>query len=129
MMIQMAAKLMKKRGGGAIINIASIAGIKPSIHEMAYSATKAGVISLTKGFAKELGPEIRVNCIAPGLIQTRLSAGLVDDKEKVAEFIKRYPLKRLGYPNDIAPAVVFLASDASSFMTGAVMVIDGGTMA
>ena len=129
LMIQMAAKLMKKRGKGAIINIASIAGIKASMHEMAYSATKAGVISLTKGFAKELGPEIRVNCIAPGLIQTRLSAGLVDNKEKVAEFIKRYPLKRLGQPNDIAPAVVYLASDASSFMTGSVMVIDGGTMA
>ena len=130
LMIQFAAKLMKKRGGGSIINIASIAGIKPSINEMAYSVTKAGVINLTKGFAKELGPDnIRVNVIAPGLIQTRLSAALVDDKEKVAEFIKRYPLRRLGQPSDIAPAVIFLASDASSFMTGSVMVIDGGTMA
>lgn len=129
-MIQMAAKLMKKSGGGSIINIASIAGIKPSMHEIIYSVTKAGVINLTKGFAKELGPDnIRVNAIAPGLIQTRLSAALVDDEEKVAEFIKRYPLRRLGQPNDIAPAVIFLASEASSFMTGSVMVIDGGTMA
>ena len=67
--------------------------------------------------------------IVPGLIQARFSPALVDDKEKVAEFIKRYPLRRLGQPNDIAPAVIFLASDASSFMTGPVMVIDGGRMA
>jgi NAD(P)-dependent dehydrogenase (short-subunit alcohol dehydrogenase family) len=129
-MIQQASKLMQKRGGGSIINIASIAGIRPSLHEIAYSVTKAGVINLTKGFAKELGPDnIRVNAIAPGLVQTRLSTAMVDNKEKVAEFIKRYPLRRLGVPNDIAPAVIFLASDASSYMTGAVMVIDGGTMA
>ena len=122
-------RIMIKQKKGKIINIASVVGLHANPIMSDYSASKAGVISLTRGFAKELGPEIRVNCIAPGLIQTRLSAGLVDNKEKVAEFIKRYPLKRLGQPNDIAPAVVFLASDASSFMTGAVIVIDGGTMA
>ena len=130
LMIQSAAKLMKKRGGGSIINIASIAGIKPGMHEVTYSMTKAGIINLTKGFAKELGPDnIRVNAIAPGLIETSLSAALVDTKEKRAQFINRYPLRRLGKPNDIAAAAIYFASDASSFTTGSVLVIDGGTMA
>ncbi|MBN1664934.1 MAG: glucose 1-dehydrogenase [Deltaproteobacteria bacterium] len=130
LMIQFAARLMKKRGGGSIINISSIAGIKPSIHEVAYSMTKAGIINLTKGFAKELGPDgIRVNAIAPGLIETGFSAALVDTEEKRASFLNRYPVRRLGQPNDVAAAAIYLASDAASFTSGSVMIIDGGAMA
>lgn len=130
LMMQFAAKLMKKRGGGSIINIASIAGIKPSINEASYSMTKAGIISLTKSFAKELGPDnIRVNAIAPGLVDTPFSHALVDTDEKMTVVINRYPLRRIGKPEDIAAAAIYFASDASRYATGSVLVLDGGSMA
>jgi NAD(P)-dependent dehydrogenase (short-subunit alcohol dehydrogenase family) len=130
LMIQSAAKLMKKRGGGSIINISSIAGIRPLAGEVTYGMTKAGIINLTKGFAKELGPDnIRVNAIAPGLVETSFSKALVDSDEKRAAVINRYPLRRIGKPNDIAAAAIFLASDASSYVTGSVLVVDGGSSA
>jgi NAD(P)-dependent dehydrogenase (short-subunit alcohol dehydrogenase family) len=130
LMIQIAAKLMKKRGGGSIINISSIAGIRPLAGEVTYGMTKAGIINLTKGFAKELGPDnIRVNTIAPGLVETSFSKALVDNEEKRAAVINRYPLRRIGKPNDIAAAAIFLASDASSYVTGSVLVVDGGSSA
>jgi NAD(P)-dependent dehydrogenase (short-subunit alcohol dehydrogenase family) len=130
LMIQLAAKLMKKRGGGSIINISSIAGIRPGVGEVTYGMTKAGIINLTKGFAKELGPDnIRVNTIAPGLVETSFSKALVDNEEKRAAVINRYPLRRIGKPNDIAAAAIYLASDASSYVTGSVLVVDGGSSA
>jgi NAD(P)-dependent dehydrogenase (short-subunit alcohol dehydrogenase family) len=130
LMIQMAAKLMEKRGGGSIINISSIAGIRPLAGEVTYGMTKAGIINLTKGFAKELGPDnIRVNTIAPGLVETSFSKALVDNEEKRAAVINRYPLRRIGKPNDIAAAAIYLASDASSYVTGSVLVVDGGSSA
>ncbi len=130
LMIQLAAKLMKKRGGGSIINISSIAGIRPLPGEVTYGLTKAGIINLTKGFAKELGPDnIRVNAIAPGLVETSFSKALIDTEEKRAALINRYPLRRIGTPNDVAAGAIFLASDASSYITGSVLVIDGGASA
>ena len=130
LMIQLAAKLMKKRGGGSIINISSIAGIRPLAGEVTYGMTKAGIINLTKGFAKELGPDnIRVNAIAPGLVETGFSKALIDTEEKRAAIINRYPLRRIGTPNDVAAGAIFLASDASSYVTGSVLVIDGGSSA
>lgn len=82
-MMQMAARLMKKRGGGSIINISSIAGLRPGMNEVTYAMTKAGIISLSKGFAKELGPDnIRVNVIVPGLVETSFSKALIDNEEK-----------------------------------------------
>jgi NAD(P)-dependent dehydrogenase (short-subunit alcohol dehydrogenase family) len=130
LMIQLAARLMKKRGGGSIINISSIAGIRPLAGEVTYSMTKAGIINMTKGFAKELGPDnIRVNAIAPGLVETSFSKALVDTEEKRAAIINRYPLRRIGTPNDVAAGAIFLASDASSYVTGSVLVIDGGSSA
>jgi NAD(P)-dependent dehydrogenase (short-subunit alcohol dehydrogenase family) len=130
LMIQFAARLMKKRGGGSIINISSVAGLRPSIHEATYSMTKAGIINMTRAFAKELGPDhIRVNVIAPGLIDTSFSMALVDTDEKRAQLIGRYPLRRIGQPEDIAAGAIYLASDAASYVSGSVLVIDGGSMA
>ncbi len=127
-MMQMAAKLMKKRGGGSIINIASIAGLRPGINEVTYAMTKAGIINLSKGFARELGPDnIRVNVIAPGLVETSFSKALMDDDAKKQAFLSRTPLRRWGTPSDIAAAAIYLASDASSYATGSVLVLDGGT--
>ncbi len=127
-MMQRGAKLMKKTGGGSIINIASIAGLRPGAGEVTYAMTKAGVINLTKGFAKELGPDgIRVNAIAPGVVETYFAATLIADEEKKAAVIRRTPLGRYGQPGDIAGAAVYLASDASSYATGSVIVLDGGS--
>lgn len=130
MMIQSAAKLMQKRGGGSIINISSVAGLKPSVHEATYSMTKAGIINMTRAFAKELGPDkIRVNVIAPGLIDTTFSMALVDTDEKREQLISRYPLRRIGQPEDIAAGAIYLASDAANYVSGSVLVIDGGSLA
>jgi len=130
LMMQMAARLMKKRGSGSIINISSIAGLRPGVHEATYAMTKAGIINLTKGFAKELGPDnIRVNAIAPGLVETNFSKALIDSEERKALFVGRTPLRRWGQPSDIAGAAIYLASDASSYATGSVIVLDGGSSA
>jgi len=129
-MIQKAGAIMREQGGGNIINVASIAGIRPGIGESIYSVTKAGVINMTKSFAKELGPDgIRVNCIAPGLVETYFAGALMDDKEKQQKFIDRTPLRRWGQPNEIAGGAVFLASRAGAYATGSVIVLDGGSTA
>ena len=129
-MIQKAAVIMREQGGGSIINVASIAGIRPGIGESIYSVTKAGVINMTKSFAKELGPDgIRVNCIAPGLVETYFAGAIMDDKEKQQKFIDRTPLRRWGQPNEISGAAVFLASNAGAYATGSVIVLDGGSTA
>lgn len=131
LMMQMGAKLMLKAGnGGSIINVASIAGLSPGAGEVTYAMTKAGVINLTKGFAKELGPDnIRVNAIAPGVVETYFAAMLIEDEKKKKAVISRTPLRRYGQPKDIAGAAIFLASDASSYATGSVIVLDGGVAA
>jgi len=119
---------MAKQGAGVIVNIASTGGIEPSPMLGAYSVSKASVIMLTKAFAVELGRSgIRVNCIAPGLVETRFADVLVNTPEIHDAYVKRAALGRHGQPDEIASAVHFLASDASAYMTGQVMVIDGGT--
>lgn len=124
-----AARLMTH--GGAIVNIASIAGIRGGANITAYSASKAGVIGLTRAFANELGPRgIRVNAIAPGVIDTPgvqdqmapLKAGGVD----IEKVIAGNPLRTAGQPDHIARAALFLASDLAAFVTGHVLVVDGG---
>ncbi len=127
LMMQMGARLMRKSGGGSIINVASIAGLRPGAGEVTYSMTKAGVINLTKGFAKELGPDnIRVNAIAPGVVETYFAAALIDDDDKKSRVINATPLRRYGQPSDIAGAAIYLASDASSYASGSVIILDGG---
>jgi NAD(P)-dependent dehydrogenase (short-subunit alcohol dehydrogenase family) len=124
---QSAGKWMSQNGGGAIINISSVGGLDPSVMLGAYSVSKAGIIMLTKVLAAELGPAgVRVNCIAPGLVETRFANHLVSTPEIHDPLVARAALRRHGQPAEISGAAHYLASDASSFMTGQVMVIDGG---
>ena len=124
------AKHLEKRGApGAIVNIASINGMRGAPLQGVYGMTKAAVIAMTKTLALELVPAgIRVNAIAPGLIDTRLSDALVRDDELAKDWLRRTPLKRVGTPDEVAGAAVYLASDASSYVTGEVLVVDGGVM-
>lgn len=124
---QCAGHHMVEQGGGAIINIASILGQKPAPLQVIYAMTKAAVISMTKGLAQELGPQgVRVNAIAPGLVETRFASALIEDDKLHRGFVAQTPLRRHGQPEEIAGAAVYLASDASSFATGSVLVVDGG---
>lgn len=122
---------MIERGtGGSVINIVSISGLQPQPGGLLYSFTKAGLIMLTRSWAREFGPhKVRVNAIAPGLIKTDFSAYFWKDEARQAQLVGDQPIQRLGLPEDIGPAAAFLASDLSSFMTGQVMVIDGGAVA
>jgi NAD(P)-dependent dehydrogenase (short-subunit alcohol dehydrogenase family) len=125
---QAAAKDMLTRGKGTIVNIASTGGLEPSPMLGAYCVSKAAVIMLTKTLAAELGPRgIRVNCIAPGLVETKFADVLVNTPSIHEAIIERAALRRHGQPDEIAGAAHFLVSAAASYMTGQVMVIDGGT--
>ncbi|GAA4385915.1 SDR family oxidoreductase [Actinomadura verrucosospora] len=121
---QLALRASLAERGGAIINIASVGGMLTEHGIGYYNATKAAVIHLSRQFAMELAPKVRVNCIAPGLVKTHLARALWENNE--AEISKYMPLGRIGEPEDIANAAVFLAGDASSWMTGQTLVVDGG---
>lgn len=124
---QAVAKGMLKRGSGSIITLSSVVGLYGNIGQTNYSATKGGVISMTKTWAKELarkGAQIRANCIAPGFIETPMTDLL--SEEVKAEMAAAVPLKRMGKVEDIANAIVFLASDESSYITGQVLEVSGG---
>jgi dehydrogenase/reductase SDR family protein 4 len=119
--------LMKKRGGGAIVNISSIGGLSPEPHLGIYSVSKAALISLTKVMAREWGPyHIRANAICPGLIQTKFSEALWTNEQFMQWMMAQTPLGRVGSPEEVAAMALFLASDASSYTTGAVFTADGG---
>jgi NAD(P)-dependent dehydrogenase (short-subunit alcohol dehydrogenase family) len=114
-------------GGGAIVNIASVAGLRAAPMQGVYGMTKAAVVSLTQTLAYELGSSgIRVNAIAPGLVETKFAAALVANPMIRDQVVKRTPLGRHAQPAEIAGAAVFLLSDAASFTTGAVLAMDGG---
>ena len=116
--------------GGKIINIASIVGLTPGRYQGIYSLTKAGVISLTKTLATELGPDnIQVNAIAPGLVKTKFAQTLWANEDLLAHVLARTPAGRIGQPDDISGIALFLASSASDYTTGAVFVLDGGVTA
>lgn len=119
------SRYMMKARSGRIVNIASVIGIGGNAGQANYAASKGGVIALTKSAAKEFAPRnINVNAVAPGFIQTAMTEVLNDDvKNKMME---RIPLQRLGTTKDVADAVLFLVSDASSYITGQVLVVDGG---
>jgi dehydrogenase/reductase SDR family protein 4 len=126
---QLIAPGMCERGSGSIINISSISGIRPQFEGLLYSMTKAALNMMTQSYALELGPKgVRVNAIAPGLIQTQLSAYYWQDESRREERVEQQPIRHLGQPMEIAELAVFLASDRSSFITGQVMVIDGGRL-
>ena len=111
--------------GGTIVNVASVAGIRPSPFMGAYNISKAGLIHMTRQLALELAPKVRVNAVAPGVVKTRLAGALLTDEEATA---RMHPLERVGEPEDVARVITFLASDASSWMTGATVPIDGGVI-
>jgi NAD(P)-dependent dehydrogenase (short-subunit alcohol dehydrogenase family) len=120
-------RLMRKSGGGSIINVASINAIRTGPLQGIYSITKGAVLNMTKAFAKECGSDgIRCNAILPGLIRTKFAGALLADEEQLKHYIGSSALHRVGEPQDLAGAAVFLASDASSFVTGEFLVIDGG---
>jgi 3-oxoacyl-[acyl-carrier protein] reductase len=122
---QAAARRMLRRRRGAIVTMSSIVGIHGNAGQTNYSASKAGLIGLTKSLAKEIGSRgVRVNCIAPGYIATDLTDVLPENAREA--LLSSTPLGRLGEPEDIARCVRFLVSDASSFVTGAVLAVDGG---
>ena len=127
MMSQCAAKMMVASGGGSIINIASVVALRPGPLQVVYSMTKAAVVNMTKGFAKELGSAgVRVNAIAPGIVETRFSRMLIETKEIHDQIVDMTPLRRHAQPSEMVGAAVYLASEASSFTTGSVLVVDGG---
>lgn len=119
--------VMRENGGGNIINVASINGIRPGSMQGIYSATKAAVISLTKTLSLELASDnIRVNAIAPGLVQTKFAAAIWTNEALLKMIQERTPLGRMGQPDEIAAIALWLASDLASFATGETFVIDGG---
>ena len=120
----------KVAGAGSVVNVASVAGLRAAPLQGVYGMTKAAVVSMTQSLAVELGSVgIRVNAIAPGLVETRFAATLVADEELRSHFTDRTALGRHAQPDEIAGAAVYLLSDAASYMTGQVMVLDGGMTA
>lgn len=126
-MIQIASRLMSRNGGGCFVNMASVTGVVGSPGQVAYSASKGAVISITKSAAKELAPmNIRVNAVAPGIVRTERFEELYEATgNKIDERIGRIALGRLGTPQDIANAVSFLASDRADYISGQILGVDG----
>jgi NAD(P)-dependent dehydrogenase (short-subunit alcohol dehydrogenase family) len=110
--------------GGSVVNVASVAGLRTSPGIGMYGVSKAALIRLTQEVAEELGPKIRVNAVAPAVVKTKFATALYEGRE--AEVSARYPMKRLGVPEDIAGAVAFLLSEDAGWITGQTLVLDGG---
>jgi dehydrogenase/reductase SDR family member 4 len=127
--IRLVAPGMCERGSGSIINIASIAGLRPQFHGLLYSMTKAAMIMMTQSYAVELGPKgVRVNAIAPGLVQTVLSEYYWKDESRLTAMMSHQPIRHLGQPPEIAEVALLLASDSASYLTGQTIVVDGGRL-
>ena len=127
-LVRLVAPGMCARGSGSIINIASISGIKPQFEGLMYSATKAALIMMTRCYALELGPKgVRVNAIAPGLVQTVLSEYYWKDPARNAAILAKQPIKRIAQPEEIAEVALLLAGDRCPYLTGEVITVDGGS--
>jgi len=124
-----AARRMKA-GGGSIVNIASVNAERPAPGQLVYSMTKAGICNMTEGFAKELAAQgIRVNAVLPGLTDTKFASALTGNPKIMDVMLRLIPMARVAQPSEIAPAVLFLASPAASYLTGACLPVDGGYLA
>ena len=127
---QHAARLMEASLGGTIVNVASINGVRPVPFQGIYSITKAGLISMTKAFAKELAAKnIRVNALLPGLTETHFSEALIQNEQIYSFAVQQIPMGRHAQPDEMTGAVLYLVSDAASFTTGTCIVCDGGMLA
>ena len=125
-----AGKMMREQGGGVILNTASVNGLVAGDKQGIYSITKAAVISMTKAFAKECGPlNIRVNALLPGLTDTKFASALTTNDKVLKMALHAIPLGRVANPDEMAGTVLYLVSDASSYTTGATIVVDGGMLA
>lgn len=122
--VQQAHKAWLGEHGGSVVNLASVAGIKPAPGIGFYGATKAMLVHITQELAVELGPSIRVNAIAPAVVKTQFATALYDGREE--QVASAYPLKRLGVPEDIGSVAAFLLSDDAAWLTGQLIVVDGG---
>jgi len=128
-MIQYAAKLMKKSGGGAIVNVSSVNGVQPALFQGIYSITKAGIITMTRAYARELAPHnIRVNALLPGLTDTKFASAITKNEDIKNLILPQIPMGRIAKPEEMAPAVLYLVSDASSYTTGSCITCDGGML-
>lgn len=122
-----AGKLMREHGGGTIVNTASVNALQPGDRQGIYSITKAGVVNMTRAFAKECGPlGIRVNALLPGLTKTRFAGALFADEALYEHAIGKIPMRRHAEPREMAGTVLYLVSDASSYTNGECIVVDGG---
>lgn len=119
---------MMAGAGGTVVNVASLTGVRPTMGEGPYSAAKAGVIALTMSAAMEAAPTVRVNCVAPGMVRTPLTRMVTDNPTWLAGAEAGTPLARIGDAGEVADVVAFLASDASSYITGQTIVVDGGSV-
>ncbi len=130
LMCQHAARRMMAGGGGSIVNVASIAGLSPMPLQVIYGMSKAAVIAMTRGLAKELGPHgIRVNAVAPGVVETRFAEALTSSRE-IQRLVREFtPLRRWAQPDEIVGSILYLASDLAPYTTGSVLVCDGGMTA
>jgi NAD(P)-dependent dehydrogenase (short-subunit alcohol dehydrogenase family) len=121
------ARLMAKNGGGSIVNVASVNGVTPGAQQGIYSITKAAVISMTKAFARECAPQkVRVNALLPGATDTKFASALFHNPVILEQALTRIPMHRVAEPSEMAGAVLYLASDAASYTTGAALNVDGG---
>lgn len=124
---QQIAKLMSRNGGGSIINIASINAKKPAPFQGIYSITKAAVVAMTQAFAKECGKDgVRVNAIMPGITETKFASAITTNPNILKNLLPMIPLGRVAQPEEIAPAILLLASNAGSYITGSCITVDGG---
>jgi NAD(P)-dependent dehydrogenase (short-subunit alcohol dehydrogenase family) len=125
-----AARRMRGQGGGSIVNVASVNGVRPMEGQVVYSMTKAGIINMTQGLARELGRDgIRVNALLPGITETKFAQALHGDTRTRALVEKLLPLGRIAQPEEMAGAVLYLVSDAASYTTGSCITVDGGWLA
>ncbi|MFI5044321.1 MAG: SDR family NAD(P)-dependent oxidoreductase [Acidimicrobiales bacterium] len=126
--LRSAAPHLRARPGAAVVNLASVSGVRPTRGEAPYSAAKAATIALTRSAALEWAPDVRVNCVSPGFVRTPLNEMLVSEDSAREALEDRTPLKRVGTAEETAGVIAFLLSDAAAYMTGQNLILDGGSM-